>query len=163
MQEGESGVLDEARAAGGELAAFAQEELGTKASELRQDAEFQLREQIDQRSTQTGEQMSAVGQALNSSARQLHSEGNTSSAKVVESVASHVDSVADYMRRSDADRMLRDLEAFARRRPWLTAGAAGLAGFMASRFVKASSDRRYESSRSTGQIASGDFTRGSLT
>ena len=39
--------------------------------------------------------------------------------------------------------MLTDLERFARRRPWVTAGAGVLAGFVASRFVKASADRRY--------------------
>jgi hypothetical protein len=48
------------------------------------------------------------------------------------------------MKESDADRILGDVEDFARSNPWAVA-AAGLAlGFVASRVLKASSTRRYE-------------------
>jgi hypothetical protein len=53
--------------------------------------------------------------------------------------------VGDYLKGASGDRILRDVEDFARRQPMLVA-AAGLAlGFAASRFLKASSSRRYES------------------
>jgi hypothetical protein len=38
---------------------------------------------------------------------------------------------------------LRDVEEFARRRPWLVAGIGVVAGLAGSRFLKASSERRY--------------------
>ena len=53
--------------------------------------------------------------------------------------------MGDYLKGASGDRILRDVEDFARRQPMLVA-AAGLAlGFAASRFLKASSSRRYES------------------
>ena len=48
-----------------------------------------------------------------------------------------------YLSRTDGDGLLRDVEEIARRQPWLVAGAGALAGFMASRFVKATSGNRY--------------------
>ena len=59
-------------------------------------------------------------------------------------VARRADDVGDYLQSAEADRILGDIEGFARRRPWLTAGVGALAGLLASRFVKASGNRRYE-------------------
>jgi hypothetical protein len=64
--------------------------------------------------------------------------------------------VGDYLKDASGDRILRDVEDFARRQPMLVT-AAGLAlGFAASRFLKASSSRRYES----GYQRSGDGSYG---
>jgi hypothetical protein len=63
-------------------------------------------------------------------------------------VAERAEDLGAYLQSTQADKMLTDLERFARRRPWVTAGVGVLAGFVASRFVKASADRRYEGSRS---------------
>ena len=53
--------------------------------------------------------------------------------------------MGDYLKDASGDRILRDVEDFARRQPMLVT-AAGLAlGFAASRFLKASSSRRYQS------------------
>jgi hypothetical protein len=41
--------------------------------------------------------------------------------------------------------MLNDLERFARQQPWLATSGGLVLGFFASRFLKASSARRYES------------------
>jgi hypothetical protein len=38
---------------------------------------------------------------------------------------------------------MRDVEGFARRRPWMLAGLGLLGGVAAARFVKASSEKRY--------------------
>ena len=68
---------------------------------------------------------------------------------VVEEVARRADDVGGYLQSAEADRILGDIEGFARRRPWLTAGVGAVAGLMASRFVKASTRRR-EGARSNG-------------
>ena len=44
-------------------------------------------------------------------------------------------------------RIFRDVEAFARQRPWMLAGLATIAGIAAARFVKASSEGRYQGNR----------------
>jgi hypothetical protein len=145
------GAVAEVKEKGEELVSSTQEELSTKAQELGQDVSFQVHEQLDQRSTQAGEQVQAVGHALRSGVEQLRSEGKDVPAKVVAQVAQRAEDLGAYLQAAQSDRMLLDLERFARRRPWLTAGVGVFAGLVASRFVKASADRRYESSRSNGR------------
>ena len=148
------GAVAEAKDKGAEIVSAAQQQVVEKTGEIREDAAFQVREQVEQRSTQVGEQVLAVGQALRSGIDQLRSDGMEAPADVVDKVAGRADDLGSYLKSADADRILGDLEDFARRRPWLTAGAAALAGFMASRFVKASSNRRYESSQGNGRAQS---------
>jgi ElaB/YqjD/DUF883 family membrane-anchored ribosome-binding protein len=133
-----------------ELVSSTQEQLSTKAHELGEDVSFQVRAQLDQRSTQAGEQVQAMGHALQSGVEQLRSEGKDVPAKVMAQVAERAEDLGAYLQSAQADGMLMDLERFARRRPWVTAGVGVFAGFVASRFMKASADRRYESSRSNG-------------
>jgi hypothetical protein len=134
---------------GSEVVASAREQVGTKAVEVREDAAFRLREEIDKQSTEAGRQVEAVGQAMRSGAEQLRSDGKAPVAGFVEGVAQRLEDLGSYLEHTDAEHVLADVEAFARRRPWLTAGAAALGGFIASRFVKASSERRYDSRADT--------------
>jgi ElaB/YqjD/DUF883 family membrane-anchored ribosome-binding protein len=144
------GAVAEMKGKGEELLSSTQEQVSTKAHELGQDVSVQVRGQLDQRSTQAGEQVQAMGHALQSGVEQLRSEGKDVPAKVMAQVAERAEDLGAYLQSSQADQMLMDLEHFARRRPWVTAGVGLFAGFLASRFVKASADRRYESSRSNG-------------
>jgi ElaB/YqjD/DUF883 family membrane-anchored ribosome-binding protein len=144
------GAVAEVKEKGEELVSSTQEQLSTAAHELGEDLSFQVREQLDQRSTQAGEQVQAMGHALQSGIEQLRSEGKDLPAKVMTQVAERAEDLGAYLQSAQADRMLMDLERFARRRPWVTAGIGVFAGFVASRFVKASADRRYDASRSNG-------------
>jgi ElaB/YqjD/DUF883 family membrane-anchored ribosome-binding protein len=144
------GAVAEVKDKGEELVSAAQEQITAKAHELGGEANLQIREQLDQRSTQAGEQLQSIGKTLQSGANQLRSEGKDVPARVVEEVARRADDVGGYLQSAEADRILGDIEGFARRRPWLTAGVGALAGFLASRFVKASSNRRYEGAHSNG-------------
>jgi hypothetical protein len=106
-------------------------------------ARSRLRDQIDQRSTQAGEQVQSTVQDVRSMAEQLRGQGKDTPARVAEQVADRAESFGSYLRDADGERLLRDVENVARRQPWLIA-AGGLAlGFAASRFLKASSSRRY--------------------
>jgi len=142
------GAVAEVKDQGEEIISAAQEQITAKAHELGGEANLQIREQLDQRSTQAGEQLQAIGKTLQSGANQLRSEGKDVPARVVEEVARRADDVGGYLQSAEADRILGDIEGFARRRPWLTAGVGALAGFLASRFVKASGSRRYEGAHS---------------
>jgi hypothetical protein len=109
-------------------------------------ARGRMSEQVDQRSTQAGERIAGTASDVRSIAEQLRNQGKDAPATLAEQVASQADRVGDYLKEASGDRILRDVEDFARRQPMLVA-AAGLAlGFAASRFLKASSSRRYESS-----------------
>jgi hypothetical protein len=108
-------------------------------------ARGRLSDQVDQRSTKAGEQIAGTASDVRSIAQELRSQGKDAPAKLAEQVADQADRVGDYLKGARGDRILGDVEDFTRRQPMLVA-AAGLAlGFAASRFLKASSSRRYES------------------
>jgi hypothetical protein len=112
-------------------------------------ARGRLSDQVDQRSTQAGERVAGTASDVRSIAQELRNQGKDAPANLAEQVASQADRVGDYLKGASGDRILRDVEDFARRQPMLVA-AAGLAlGFAASRFLKASSSRRYESTYGT--------------
>src|SRR5215218_2426187 len=104
-----------------------------------------LRDQVDQRSTLAGDQVQSAAQDVRKVAEQLRGQGKDTPARVAEQMADRAELFGSYLRDADGERLLRDVENVARRQPWLVA-AGGLAlGFAASRFLKASSSRRYQS------------------
>ncbi|MBA3717042.1 MAG: hypothetical protein H0W87_02285 [Actinobacteria bacterium] len=125
------------------VVAQAGQQVHEKAGELKTQAGEKLREQVDERSTQAGEQVGAVSQALRSSSEQLRNEGHEAPAKLIDGAAERVDRLGSYLRDSNSNRILADAEGWARSRPWLAAAAGALFGLAASRFLKASSSRRY--------------------
>ena len=121
-----------------EVAGQAQE----KAREAADQARGQLRSQVDQRSTQAGEQVNSTASDVRSVADQLRQQGKDQPAKLADQAADRAERLGGYLKDSDADTILGDIEDFARRQPW-TVMLGGLAlGFAASRFLKASSENR---------------------
>lgn len=121
----------------------AKEQVQEKAQQAAGEARSRIQDQVDQRSTQVGEQVSSSAQALRSTAERLREEGQDGPAKAAEQLAGHAERVGSYLSDSDADRILRDVEEFARRQPLAVVGIGLFAGFAASRFLKASSRSRY--------------------
>src|SRR4051794_4545164 len=121
------------------------EQAKQKAQEGAQQAKRTVRDQVDQRSTDAGQRVSTTAQDIRSVGDELRNQGKEQPAKLAEQAAQRAESLGDYLQRSDGDTILRDVEDFGRNRPW-AAIAGGLAlGFVASRFLKASSSRRYQS------------------
>lgn len=103
-----------------------------------------MREQVDRRSTEAGGQVRSTAQALRSTSERLRGEGQDAPARATARAAEQAERIGGWLERSDADRMLHDVEDFGRRQPMAVA-AIGLAlGLAASRFLKASSRTRYE-------------------
>jgi ElaB/YqjD/DUF883 family membrane-anchored ribosome-binding protein len=115
-----------------------------KVKEGAQQAQSRAREQIDQRSTQAGEQVSATAQALRSTGEHLREQGQDTQAKAADRIADQADRMGSYLTESNADRLLNDVEDFGRRQPMAVVGIGIVVGFAASRFLKASSRKRYE-------------------
>src|SRR4029450_12809898 len=90
------GAVAEMKDKGEELVSSTQEQLSTKTHELSEDASFQVREQLDQRSTQAGEQLQSIGKTLQSGANQLRSEGKDVPARIGQGVARRGGDVGDY-------------------------------------------------------------------
>jgi hypothetical protein len=125
------------------------QEVGTQAKEKAQEAGAQarsrVRDEVDRRSTEAGRQAGSTAQALRDASTRLREEGNEPVARGIEQVADRVDRAGGWLRDSDGESILRDVEDFGRRNS-LAVVAGGLAiGFAASRLLKASSRRRYES------------------
>jgi cell division septum initiation protein DivIVA len=104
----------------------------------------QLRSQVNTRSTQAGEQAGSIAEAMRRTSEQLRSEGKDSAAKVIDGVADRSERLGGYLTQADGDRILGDVEDFARRQPWVFVGGSAVLGFLAARFMKASSRNRYQ-------------------
>jgi ElaB/YqjD/DUF883 family membrane-anchored ribosome-binding protein len=122
-----------------------------KASEAKERTRERLSEQINSRSTQTGEQMTQTAGALRQTAERLRGDHQSQPAQVLEGVAQRVERLGQYLTANDGDRLLRDVERMARNQPWLVVGGGVVIGFVAARFMKASSTRRYDTNRSSAQ------------
>ena len=122
-----------------------------KTQELKVQAGERVRQELDNRSTQAGSQLQGTAEAMRRTGQQLRQEGKDGPAQVTTFVAERAERLAGYLSGADSDRMLRDLERFARRRPWLVAAGGATLGFLASRFLKASSSGRYQTEGSGGQ------------
>ena len=119
-----------------------------KASELTEQGRSKLGETLDERTTQAGGQARQMAQALRRSGAQLREQGEGQQvAGLTEGAADRIERLGGYLERTSGDEFLRDAEDFARQRPWMVAGLGLMVGLAASRFLKASSERRYESSQ----------------
>jgi hypothetical protein len=116
-----------------------------KAKEAAGEARGRVREEVDRRSTEIGGRVGGSAGDARSVAEELRKQGKDTPARYVEQAADRAERLGSYLERSDGERIVRDVEDFARRNPWAVA-AGGLAlGFAASRMLKASSGERYRS------------------
>jgi hypothetical protein len=114
---------------------------------LRSQARSRIGEQVDTRTTDLGEKVKSFADDLRSVEDDLRKDGKDQPAKLVEQVASRADDLGDYLNRANGDKLVNDLESFGRRNPWALAATGMITGFVASRFLKASSSERYRRSQ----------------
>ena len=115
-----------------------------KAQEGAERAREGLRGQVDQRSTQAGQQVRTQSDDIRSVAQQLREQGKEGPAKIAEQAAARAERVGSWLENSDGDTILSDVEDFARRNPWAIAFGGLAVGFAASRMLRASSADRYQ-------------------
>src|SRR4051794_39548237 len=144
------------------------EQAKEKAQEVKGQAKNRVSQQVDDRSTQAGQQVSSAAGDARSIAEELRNQGKEQPAKLAEQAAQRVESLGDYLQRSDGDTILRDVEDFGRRQPWAVIAGGVVLGFAASRFLKASSSRRSSESSGyrpaqRGLTAGAPSTRAALT
>jgi ElaB/YqjD/DUF883 family membrane-anchored ribosome-binding protein len=144
---GQEGLAGQASAQVQEAASTAQE----KAGELKEQGKNKLGATLDQRTNEAGVQARKMAQALRRSGEQLSNEGNGQQvAGLAEGVADQIERLGGYLEQASGGELVRDVEDFARRRPWMIAGMGLVAGLAASRFLKASSEHRYGVSAQAG-------------
>ena len=142
-----AGATEQAKEKVSEVAGQAKEQ----ASQAAGQAKGKINAQVDQRSTQAGQQVKTQAQDLQSVAQSLREQGKDKPAELAEKAAQRAQSLGSYLEESSADKLLGDVEDFARKQPWAVGLGAAALGFAAARFLKASSEQRYET-RSTSLV-----------
>jgi ElaB/YqjD/DUF883 family membrane-anchored ribosome-binding protein len=158
-QEARSRGVSDAEGEG--LATQVQQQVQDKAQDLKGQASETIRKQLDTRSTDAGAQLDSFASALRRAAQELESDGKRAPANVARHAAGQVDRLGRYLREGTADAFLNDVEQFARRRPWAAGGLGAALGLASSRFLKASSGRRYSAAQSSRGDLDAPLTRSS--
>jgi hypothetical protein len=105
---------------------------------------YKLAVTLDERTNEVGGQARKMAQALRQSGEHMREQGDGQQvAGIAEGAADRIERLGGYLEGTSGNDLLRDVEKFARRRPWLVAGIGVVAGLAGSRFLKASSERRY--------------------
>ena len=123
-----------------------------KAQEAAGQARDRVRDEVDTRSTQAGQQAETVANDVRSVGEHLRAEGKDKPAELADKAAARVADLGDYLKRSDGDAILRDVERFGRDKPWAVMAGGVMLGIAASRFLKASSSRRYHEQESSPNL-----------
>jgi hypothetical protein len=95
--------------------------------------------------------VSGTADSLRSVGEELRKQGKDTPARLADQAAERTERVGGYLRDADGDRILRDVEDFGRRQPWVLALGGLALGVAAARFLKASSSERYRSRDSGAQ------------
>jgi len=119
-----------------------------QAQQVKRQASGMLRSQVAQRSTDAGQRVGGLVSDTRSISEELRKQGKDQPAKLAEQAADRAERLGDYLKQSDADRILGDVEDFGRRQPWAVIVGGLALGIVASRLLKASSSNRYEQRRS---------------
>jgi hypothetical protein len=142
MTETASSAGEQVKDRAADAAGQAQEKAQQAAGQARE----RVRTQIDQRSTDAGRRISEQGSDLRAVGDELRQQGKDGPAKLADRAAEQVEKAGGWLTESDADRILHDVESAARKNPWAVVAGGVALGFVASRFLKASSSDRYRNS-----------------
>jgi hypothetical protein len=146
------------RSSGAQAKDKAQEVAGqaqVKAQEAAGQAKGRVREQVDQRSTQAGEQVASTAQDVRAVSEELRKQGKDKPAQLADQAAERAERFGSYLKESDADRILSDIEDFGRKQPWAVVAGGVALGFLGARLLKASSQQRYQASTARPTLPQG--------
>jgi glucan phosphorylase len=130
----------------------AKEAAKEKGQEVRTQASDRLRQEVDQRSTEAGEQVQTFAQTMRRTASELRAQGQQGQGGLLDQVATRAEQLGGYLTQADADQLLEQVKTsgtraldFVRQQPLVVAvGGLGL-GVLASRVLRGSGQRGSES------------------
>jgi hypothetical protein len=134
----------------GEVAVPAKEQAAQATDRFKANTSNRVKSELETRSTQVADQITPYAEAFRRAGHHIETQGSSTGGQAVGRVADELQQFSDYLRRSDADRFVSDVESFARRRPWAAGGIGVALGFLGARFLKASSETRYSTSYPSG-------------
>jgi hypothetical protein len=119
-----------------------------KAADLAHGAKEQARAQYDERKSAAVGELGSLASSLRRVVDDLGaSHPNNMSGRVVSTIADRIETFGQSLEGKDLDRVIGDVETFARRNPAAFLGGAVALGFIASRFLKSSAPMGHSSGR----------------
>lgn len=129
------GATEQAKQQGQQLATQARQQ----ATKLANQGGEQVKGQLANQKHQAAQRIMPVQTALRETAHQLRNQGQGPSAQYVDRATDQVERLSGYLRDTDVDEIIGEVRGVARRRPALFLGGAAALGFLATRFLKSSS------------------------
>ncbi len=141
-------ALDQAQQRAGDTVEQIKAQAGTAVEQIKAQAgttvdqiKAQANDQLDNQLTLAGASLASVADAVDTISEQLRRGNQTLLATYADRAAGRVDEMATYLRQSDPNKVLHDLEDFARRDPALFLAGAFALGLVTTRFLKSSSSQ----------------------
>jgi len=127
-------ITNQAKDTVGQIGEQAQQTAGQVVDQARQQVSSRLAGQKDR----AAEGLTSVAQALRQTSQQLRTQDQQTVTGYIESAASQVERVSNYLKQNDLGGMIDDVEHFARRQPALFLGGTFVLGLLGARFLKSS-------------------------
>jgi len=118
----------------GQVTDQAQQAAGQVIDQARQQVSSRFAGQKDR----AAEGLTSVAHALRQTSQQLREQDQQTVTGYIESAASQVDRVSNYLKQNDLGGLIDDVEQFARRQPALFLGGTFVLGLLGARFLKSS-------------------------
>lgn len=146
---------------GGEVAGQAKQQIAQQArqqaGDLANRGTEQVKSQLANQKHEASQRMVPVQSALRETGQQLRKQGQGSVAGYADQAADQVERFSGYLRETEVDEIVDEARNFARRRPAVFLGGAVALGFLATRFLKSTSQ---EAGNGSGATASATVTHG---
>ena len=139
-------VTEQAKQQGQQLAQQARQQAGELANRGSEQVKYQLTNQKHEAS----QRMVPVQTALRETGQQLRKQGQGSVAQYADTAADQLERFSGYLRETEVDEIVDEARGFARRRPAVFLGGAVALGFLATRFLKSSSQEAAYSGNGSG-------------
>jgi hypothetical protein len=149
-----SGVQEQARQQTQQFAQQARQQAGQLANR----GSEQVKSQLGNQKHQAAQRMTPIQSALRETGQQLRNQGQGPVAQYADNAADQVERFSRYLRENEVDEILDEGRSFARRRPGLFLGSAATLGFLATRFLKSSSEEQGGSPTGYGSDATSRAT-----
>jgi hypothetical protein len=127
-------MTDQVKETVGQVTGQAQQAAGQVVGQAREQVSSRLAGQKDR----AAEGLTSVAQALRQTGQQLREQDQQSVTSYIDSAASQVERVSNYLRQNDLGGLIDDVEHFARRQPALFLGGTFVLGLLGARFLKSS-------------------------
>jgi hypothetical protein len=156
-QTGSSGrggeVAGQAKQQGQQLAQQARQQAGDLANRGTE----QVKSQLANQKHDASQRMVPIQTALRETGQQLRKQGQGSVAGYADKAADQVERFSAYLRETEVDEIVDEARSFARRRPAVFLGGAVALGFLATRFLKSTSQ---EAGNGSGATSRAEITHG---